>query len=158
MQDDTVVTTSGASEGPRYLSQSEGGDWAACGLKAYARWILQHRDGDESPRQQVGSMGHAILADRVTARFRGRPDDHAPVAAARAEADRRGWPDGWQESVPQARAAADLLAREVGLDHVHLVPDMWTDDGPRPLAEVRLRVPWRKVAWTFRDEPYQSPG
>src|SRR5687768_15450313 len=161
MQDDTVVTTSGASEGPRYLSQSEGGDWAACGLKAYARWILQHRDGDESPRQQVGSMGHAILADRVTARFRSM--EAAPMDSVIDEAVRRGWQDGWSSNFAQAHDAADLLAQEMGLDHAYLLPDLYSDDHlnyvpPRPLAEVRLRAPWRKVAWAFRDEPYQSPG
>src|SRR5687767_12486145 len=109
MQDD-VSTTIGSPDGPRYLIQSEGGGWAACGLKAYARWILQHRDGDESPRQQVGSMGHAILADRVTARFRSM--EAAPMDSVIDEAVRRGWHDGWSECFPQARAAADLLARE----------------------------------------------
>src|SRR5687768_13638654 len=152
MQDDTVVTTSGASEGPRYLSQSEGGVWAACGLKAYARWFLQHRDGDESPRQQVGSMGHAILADRVTARFRGVAAD--PWAACSAEAERRMWPESYSNGFEQAAAAADLLAREMDLDHAYLLPDLYSDDHlnyvpPRPLAEVRLRVPWHKMAWAF---------
>jgi hypothetical protein len=161
MQDDTVVTTSSAADGPRYLSQSEGGDWAACGLKAYARWILQHRDGDESPRQQVGSMGHAILADRVTARFRGiEPDAHD---ACSDEAQRRGWSTGWQAGVPQAADAADLLAREMDLDHAYLLPDLYSDDHlnyvpPRPLAEVRLRVPWNKVSWAFRDGSDVSRG
>lgn len=162
MQDDALVT-SGAPEGPRYLSQSEGGDWAACGLKAYARWILQHRDGDESPRQQVGSMGHAILADRVTARFRGEPDAHAPVQAAMDEAERRGWQGEWWDSLPQARDAADLLAREMDLDHAYLLPDLYSEDHgrhvpPRPLAEVRLRVSWNKLAWAFHNSGHASPG
>lgn len=159
MQDDALVT-SGAAEGPRYLSQSEGGDWAACGLKAYARWILQHRDGDESPRQQVGSMGHAVLADRVTARLRGVEPD--PYEAICAEAARRGWPDGWQSGYMQAYSAADLLAREMDLDRVYLLPDLYSEDHgryvpPRPLAEVRLRVRWPNLAWAFRDSGY-SPG
>src|SRR5688572_14687330 len=111
---------------PRFLSQSEGGDWLACGVRAYSRWILGLRDsGDESPRQQVGSIGHAILADRVTARLRGVRGD--PAAAAEAEAGRRRWPDGWAAGVAQAEAAGDLVARELGLDHAYLLPDLYTD-------------------------------
>ncbi len=139
----------------RFLSQSEGGDWLACGLRAYARWVLGLRDGDESPKQQVGSMGHAILADRVTARFRGVRID--PLAAVEAEAHRRRWRDDWMDGLTQAANSADAVAHEVGLDRVHLVPNMWTDEGPRPLAESRLRAPWNKVMWAFRDGEEMSP-
>jgi hypothetical protein len=135
-------------DGPRFLSQSEGGDAMACGLRWFARWILGLRDGDESPRQQVGSMAHAILADRVTARFRG--GEPGPHLAATIEAERRGWGEGWSSSLAEASAAADLVASEVGLDHVHLLPDLYSCTGG-PLAEVRLHAPWRKLAWAFRD-------
>src|SRR5688572_32572745 len=112
---------------PRFLSQSEGGDWLACGVRAYSRWVLGLRDsGDESPRQQVGSVGHAILADRVTARFRGeRP---SPGSASAEEAKRRRWPSNWVDGFDQALAAADLVAREMGLDHAYLLPDLYTDE------------------------------
>src|SRR5688572_30081847 len=146
----------------RFLSQSEGGDWLACGVRAYSRWILGLRDsGDESPRQQVGSIGHAILADRVTARFRGVHMD--PTSAAKAEASRRRWPDGWSGGLAQAEAAADLVARAMGLDDAYLLPDLYTDERfnyapPRPLAEVRLHAPWDKVAWAFKDGREFGPG
>ena len=138
-------------EGPRYLSQSECSDWAACGLKAYARWVAGLRDGDESPRQMVGSMAHAILADRTLARFRGSDAD--PWAACTAEAERRRWAESYSDGFEQASDAADLVACEVGLDHAHLVPDVWSSaeeaGGPRPLAEVRLHVPWQRIMWSM---------
>lgn len=97
-------------------------------------------------------MAHAILADRVTARFHER--DAEPGDACSDEAQRRGWRHGWQAVAPQAVDAADLVAHEMGLDHAYLLPDLYSDDHkdyvpPRPLAEVRLRVPWNKVAWSF---------
>lgn len=137
-------------DGPRYLSQSECGDAASCGVKWYARWVTGLRDGDESPRQQVGSMGHAILADRVASRFRDTERD--PYAACDVEAERRGWKVGWSDGYLQAQEAANLAAQEVGLDHVHLLPDLYSEPGergPGPLAEVRLRVLWNKVMWAM---------
>lgn len=140
----------------RFLSQSEGGDWLACGVRAYSRWVLGLRDsGDESPRQQVGSIGHAILADRAAARHRGVRRD--PAAAAGAEAARRRWPNGWVDGLSQAEAAADLVARDMGLDDACLVPDLYSCTGG-PLAEVRLHAPWGKVAWAFKDGPTMSRG
>lgn len=147
-------------DGPRFLSQSEAGDALACGVKWLSRWFYEIRDSDESPRQQVGSMAHAILADRVTARFRG--EEASPNYACGMEAARRGWRTGWYEVQGQALDAANLVAREMNLDHAHLLPDLWTSledaGGPRPLAEVRLRAPWNKIVWAFRDQDRVSPG
>jgi hypothetical protein len=79
---------------------------------------------------------------------------HCPQVAADVEAERRGWTGGWRDGFGQAKDAADLVAREVDLDRVHLLPDLYSDPGergPGPLAEVRLRVSWGKVAWAFRN-------
>jgi hypothetical protein len=137
----------------RFLSQSEGSDALACGLKWYDRWWLEHRDGSaETPQQMVGSLGHAVLAEVVRARHGQREDD--PIRACVDEASRREWPSTWTMHAPQAEDAAIRIAAEMGLDHAHLLPNLYTDEGG-PLAEVRLRANWAKVAWAFggRDMP-----
>lgn len=137
------------TEPPLYLSQSEVSDWTLCPFRAHARWILGYRPGhDETMPQRVGSMGHAILADVVNARWTGAPED--PEAAAEAEALKRRWSGVSGDEYEQALAGAHLAAEHVGLRRMDLVPDIYSvdrDEGRRigPLAEVQLRVGWDRL-------------
>lgn len=150
----------------KYLSQSEGGDWQSCPLKAFARWILEYRaPGDEARPQMVGSIGHAILSERTRARFDRREPNYP--AAIHEEAQRRGWESVSQTDVDRAAFGAEAIAAEVGLDRVALVPDLYSEDPPGggsvrrgPLAEVRLRATWAKLGEFFReaDRRSVSPG
>lgn len=132
-----------------YLSQSEVNDRTACGLKGHARWDLSHRPAsDEAFPQRVGSVGHALLHERVVARFTGRDED--PWRAVSVEAERRGWPQAVTEEFSLATPAADLID-EAYTSKVAPLPNLYTQDGG-PLAEVRLRVSWDMLAKFLGDD------
>lgn len=151
-------------ESPIYLSQSECGAWVSgCAAAAWARFVLGYRPPDDEDRpRRIGSMGHAVLADRVDASFkRAYPD---PLAAIEIEAVRRGWPEDWPEKTEETSCAMDAaatVADRIGLDSIALVPDLYSEDASAstatagktrgPLAEVRLRARWSKVAEFFAD-------
>jgi hypothetical protein len=104
------------------------------------------KDGDaEGPAQIAGSIGHAILADRMRARWSSSVT-HA-LDAARDEADKREWSDGWTQYFVRAHHAADLLADALRLDHIAVAPNLYTDEGG-PLCEVRVKAAWKDVAST----------
>ena len=126
-----------------YISQSECSTALACGLQWFATWSLGFRPKyPENLPQRVGSMGHAILNDRVLARFHGRPA--LPVSAEDAEREKRGWGDWTPELEGEfflAEQAANTLADAINLDS--LTPIIHNG---APLAEVRLQVPWLQLA------------
>lgn len=124
-----------------HVSQSECRDAAECGLKWFATWALGFRPKyPENMPQRVGSMGHAILNERVMAAREDRPFD--PEAAADIEADRRGWGGIDGAEYDAALAAADTLAGAVHLDRWKVLAG---PDGT-PLAEARLKVDWSALA------------
>ncbi len=133
-----------------YISQSECGTALACGLQWFATWSLGFRPKyPENLPQRVGSMGHAILADRVLARHHGRAAD--PETAANSEREKRGWGDWTPELEGEftlAEQASNTLADAINLDS--LTPIIHNNT---PLAEVRLQVPWTQLsaATTGRD-------
>ena len=133
-----------------YISQSECGTALACGLQWFATWSLGFRPKyPENLPQRVGSMGHAILNDRVLARYHGR--DPAPIIAASNEREKRGWGDWTPELEGEfalAEQASNTLADAINLDS--LTPIIHNG---APLAEVRLQVPWSQLsaATTGRD-------
>lgn len=133
-----------------YISQSECSTALACGLQWFATWSLGFRPKyPENLPQRVGSMGHAILADRVLARHHGR--DPAPIIAASNEREKRGWGEWTPELEGEfflAEQAANTLADAINLDS--LTPIIHNGE---PLAEVRLQVPWAQLsaATTGRD-------
>ena len=133
-----------------YISQSECGTALACGLQWFATWSLGFRPKyPENLPQRVGSMGHAILNDRVLARYHGR--DPAPIIAASNEREKRGWGEWTPELEGEfflAEQASNTLADAINLDS--LAPIIHNG---APLAEVRLQVPWTQLsaATTGRD-------
>lgn len=138
-----------------FLSQSEVSDRTACGLKGHARWDLGHRpQSDESFAQRVGSIGHALLHNRVYARFLGASPN--PWAALADETERRGWECSVDEEMALAMPAVDLIDDEY-TSKVHLLPNLYTADGG-VFAEVRLREPWSNLVKFFSDPGQQSPG
>lgn len=126
-----------------YISQSECSTALACGLQWFATWSLGFRPQyPENLPQRVGSMGHAILNDRVLARYHGR--DPAPIIAASNEREKRGWGEWTPELEGEfflAEQAANTLADAINLDS--LTPIIHNG---APLAEVRLQVPWLQLA------------
>ena len=133
--------------GKRFASQSEAGAAIECGVKWFGTWWLGHRPAyPENMPQRVGSMGHAILNDRVHAVYHGRDVD--PAGAADAERIKRKW-GPWSNELAgeaeQAEQAANTLAESVGLDRMRIVPNTITADGG-PLAEVRAHANWAEVA------------
>ena len=126
-----------------YISQSECSTALACGLQWFATWSLGFRPKyPENLPQRVGSMGHAILNDRVLARFHGRPA--LPVSAEDAEREKRGWGPWTDELAAEAQLAeqaSNTLAEAINLDS--LTPIIHNG---APLAEVRLQVPWSQLA------------
>lgn len=137
-----------------FLSQSEGGDWQGCPARAWARFFLGYRPPDDEDRpRRVGSMGHAVINDRVAARFSGRDDD--PTTAVNAEAERRGWSEVDAEEFDCAREAAARIADHLRLDSLRILPDLYSDDAGTaargPMSEVRLRVRWQRLAEFFTD-------
>lgn len=138
-----------------FLSQSECSDRVACGLKGYSRWDLGHRpQSDESFAQRVGSIGHALLHERVSARFWGASEE--PWDAVAQEAKKRGWDCNVDEEVSLAQPAVDLIDDEY-TSKVSLLPNLYTTDGG-VFAEVRLRVKWSSLVKFFSDPGQQSPG
>jgi hypothetical protein len=131
----------------RFVSQSECGTALACGLQWFGTWHLGYRPQyPENMPQRVGSMGHAVLNDRVHAIFSNR-DSH-PYNAADDEREKRGWgpwTDDFKAEFHQAEQAADTLAEAVGLDRMRIVPNTVTADGG-PLAEVRVHATWEMLA------------
>lgn len=146
-----VATPPAAEPAPKYLSQSEVSDWQLCPFRAHARWILGYRAGrEETAPQRIGSMGHAILADMVAARWSGRPED--PEAAAEVEAHKRGWAGGVDEDeYERALSGARLAADAVDLRHVNLAPDLYSASPGGPLAESELRVTWASLRALYID-------
>ncbi len=139
-----------------YLSQSEVNDRTACGLKGHARWDLGHRpSSDETFAQRVGSIGHALLHERVSARFDQR--DEYPDVAVQAEADKRGWDCAVDEGVSLAMPAVEAIDDEY-VGGVSLVPNLYTDRPGGAFAEVRLRVLWESLVNFFRDGKDLSLG
>ena len=131
------------TEGSLYLSQSECGDWQLCPFKAHTRYVAGYRPGrEEAMPQRVGSMGHAALAERARARFAGRSCDIS--GAIEKEMEKRGWPGVGGDEYDAAVLAADAVADHLGLDNLHLVPDLW-GGSMGPLADVVVRVPWRTL-------------
>lgn len=138
-----------------FLSQSEVSDRTACGLKGHARWDLGHRpQHDENFAQRVGSVGHALLHERVSARFWGASEE--PWDAVAQEAKRRGWDCNVDEEMSLAQPAVDLIDDEY-TSKVSLMPNLYTPDGG-VFAEVRLRVKWSGLVKFFSDPGQQSPG
>ena len=127
----------------RFISQSECNTALACGLQWFATWSLGFRPQyPENMPQRVGSMGHAILNDRVLARFHGR--DPGPISAASNEREKRGWGEWTPELEGEftlAEQAAGTLADAINLDA--LAPIIHNG---APLAEVRLQVSWDQFA------------
>lgn len=138
-----------------HLSQSEVNDRTACGLKGHARWDLGHRpSSDETFAQRVGSIGHALLHERVSARFRGREQDD--LFAVVAEAQKRGWTCDVEDEADLSAPAADAIDEEY-TSKVALLPNLYTDDGGA-FAEVRLRVAWSHLSAFFNDGGRMSRG
>lgn len=138
-----------------FLSQSEVSDRTACGLKGHARWDLGHRpQHDENFAQRVGSIGHALLRNRVDARFWGVSPN--PWAALSDETEKRGWECNVDEEMALAMPAVDLIDDEY-TSKVSLLPNLYTADGG-VFAEVRLREPWSSLVKFFSDPGQQSPG
>lgn len=122
----------------RYLSQSEVSDWNQCPLKAHARWILGHRPPDDESRpQRIGSMAHAIFADRVEADIDGA--FRTPHVAVRREAEKRGWVGDLDDDMQLAASAVDRLVESGCIDSR---PEFIVRHDARPLVEVRLRAKW----------------
>ena len=90
----------------------------------------------ENMPQRVGSMGHAILNDRVLARYYNR--DTGPIAAASIERTKRGWGE-WtpelEDEFALAEGASNTLAEAIDLDNLKPI----IHNGS-PLAEVRLKI------------------
>lgn len=132
---------------PLYLSQSECADWAGCPLRAHARWFMGLRPPDDEDRpRRVGSMGHAILHDRVLARYERR--EWGIDAAVEREAAKRGWSEILDDEVECAATAADRVAGALGLDGARVMPDIYTGE-PGMLAEKRARADWARVGEWF---------
>lgn len=122
----------------RYLSQSEVSDWNQCPLKAHARWILGHRPPDDESRpQRIGSMAHAIFADRVEADIDGA--FRTPHVAVRREAEKRGWVGDLDDDMHLAASAVDRLVESGCIDSR---PEFIVRHDGHPLVEVRLRAKW----------------
>lgn len=151
--------TSPAAAAAIYLSQSECGTWQGCPAQAWARFVLGYRPPDDEDRpRRVGSMGHAVINDRVAARHDGRDAD--PHRAIGEEAERRGWSDDFTDRADEidcAVAAAGRIAAHLRLDSLRVLPDVYSEDDPAapvrrgPLSEVRLRVRWQRLAEFFTD-------
>lgn len=125
---------------PKHIAQSEVNAWATCPFQAWTRYHAGvFRGFEENLAQRVGSMGHAILAERARARVAGRPMDID--AAVAAEAKKREWGEVSADEVDVATAAAERAAWEVDLDSLQLVPDLWGET-PGPLVDTVVRVPW----------------
>ena len=126
-----------------YISQSECGTALGCGLQWFATWSLGFRPKyPENLPQRVGSMGHAILNNRVNAVYYDR--SARPGDAADAEREKRGWGDWTPELEGEfalAEQASNTLADAINLDS--LTPIIHNG---APLAEVRLQVPWSQLA------------
>lgn len=138
-----------------YLSQSEVNDRTACGLKGHARWDLGHRpQSDEWFGQRVGSIGHALLHERASARFDQR--DESQSAALEVEIEKRGWECDVSEEYFLAQPAVDAID-EAYTSKVALLPNLYTDDGGA-FAEVRLRFAWSKYGDFFVDNGQPSTG
>lgn len=150
------VMTSPATAAAIYLSQSEGGTWQTCPAQAWARYVLGYRPPDDEDRpRRVGSMGHAVINDRIAARHDDRADD--PREAVNVEADRRGWSEIDEVEFVCASRAASAVADHLRLGTLRILPDLYSDDGPAgtsrrgPMSEVRLRVKWPRLADFFTD-------
>lgn len=138
-----------------FLSQSEVSDRVACGLKGYSRWDLGHRpQSDEWFGQRVGSIGHAMLHERVSARFDQRAENL--VGAVDREHEKRGWDCPVDSEMCLAMPAVELIDDEY-TSKAHLLPNLYTIDGGA-FAEVRLRVKWSSLVKFFSDPGQQSPG
>lgn len=138
-----------------FLSQSEVSDRTSCGLKGHARWDLGYRpEHDETFAQRVGTIGHALLHERVSARFDQRSEN--VWAALSDETERRGWECNVDEEMALAMPAVDLIDDEY-TSKVSLLPNLYTADGG-VFAEVRLRVKWSNLVKFFSDPGQQSPG
>lgn len=127
----------------RFVSQSECNTALACGLQWFGTWNLGYRPQyPENMPQRVGSMGHAILNDRVLARYYSR--DTGPIAAASIERTKRGWGE-WtpelEDEFALAEVASNTLAEAIDLDSLKPI----IHNGA-PLAEVRLQVTWANLA------------
>ena len=118
--------TSPAAAAAIYLSQSECGTWQGCPAQAWARFVLGYRPPDDEDRpRRVGSMGHAVINDRVAARHEHRDPD--PHMAIEIEGERRGWGwtyDGAADEVDSAIAAAGRVASHLRLDSLRILPDV----------------------------------
>lgn len=150
-----------APASPKCLSQSEVSDWQLCPFRAHARWILGYRAGrEETAPQRIGSMGHAILADMVAARWSGGPED--PEAAVEVEAHKRGWGGVIEDEYERALSGARLAADAVDLRHVDIAPDLYSTKPGGPLAESELRVAWASLRALYiehgADAMYQPIG
>lgn len=139
-----------------FLSQSEVSDRTSCGLKGHARWDLGYRpEHDETFAQRVGSIGHALLHERVAARFDER--EECPNAAVLEEHGRRGWAADTFDEVSLAQPAVDAVDGEY-VSRVSLLPNLYSDKPGGVLAEVRLRESWSNLVKFFSDPGQQSPG
>lgn len=156
MQNLPVIGTAGAEWRSAFLSQSEVSDRTACGLKGHARWDLGHRpQHDETFAQRVGSVGHALLHERVSARFMGRME--LPDVAVQAESERREWEAPVFDEVDLATPAVDAIDDEY-VSRVQLLPNLYSEKPGGVLAEVRLREPWSNLVKFFSDPGQQSSG
>lgn len=139
-----------------FLSQSEVSDRVACGLKGHARWDLDYRpEHDDNFAQRVGSIGHALLHERVAARFDERLETW--LEAAYAEAERREWEHDIADEVNLSTPAVDAIDAEY-VSRVSLLPNIYSEKPGGVLAEVRLRETWSSLIKFFSDPGQQSPG
>lgn len=149
--------TSPAAAAAIYLSQSECGTWQGCPAQAWARFVLGYRPPDDEDRpRRVGSMGHAVLLERVVSPWYGTAYD--PMGAVMGEQERRGWSSIDDDEYTSARDATERIASHLNLDRLRILPDVYSEDDPAapsvrrgPLAEVRLRVRWQRLAEFFTD-------
>jgi len=129
----------------RFVSQSECNTALACGAQWFGTWFLGFRPQyPESMPQRVGSMGHAVLHDRVIAVRSDPPRACDPAAAEDAERVKRGWGEWTSEleyEASLAEAAASTLAEHLNLDACEVL----RAPGGGLLAETRLRVTWAEM-------------
>jgi hypothetical protein len=133
----------------KYTSQSEAKKALDCGLAWFAEWWLGYRSGEESMPQRVGSLGHAYIAEHVTALHEQRTPSYTEALLAECKKRRYIQDNADGPITYDDRLHADIDAAADGaqvlLDSGVFQPHHVTIHRGAPMIEQRLQVPWRHL-------------
>lgn len=137
----------GMQSAEKYTSQSEAKRAQDCGLAWFAEWWLDYRQsGEDSRPQRVGSLGHAYIAECVTAKYERREPRYTDALLAECRKRRYAREDVDDLADLDAGLLGDLDAAESGaqtlLESGEFNPRSVTVFRGAPMVEHRLQVRW----------------